>query len=114
MCGVSLIPRFVPISPSPPPDEYHKWISGLAAAPATLGRSTLLATPDFIQPNRSDLMRVQMDGYRAIVRDVAARRGAIPLDTRSAFDRVLAHCRPVALAWDRIHPSPTGHVLIAY
>ncbi len=99
------------------PDRYEQTLEALvvrtlptlSAGPSGL----LLATPFFIEPNRADAMRVRMDEYGSIVRRVAARHGARFLDTQAAFDAVLAHVHPMALAWDRIHPQPAGHMILA-
>ena len=77
------------------------------------GGGLLLASPFFIEPNRADPMRVRMDEYGAIVRRTAASHGAHFLDTQAAFDAVLAHVHPMSLAWDRIHPQPAGHMILA-
>lgn len=98
------------------PDEYERTLSDLAtrtlatlAAPERL----LLATPFFFETNRSDPMRARMDDYGAVVRRLAARHGATFIDTQAAIDAVLAHVHPMSLAWDRIHPQPAGHMILA-
>lgn len=98
------------------PDEYERMLETLAirtlatlAAPSRL----VLATPFFIEANRADPMRARMDEYGAIVRRLAAKHGATLVDTQAAFDAVTAHLHPMALAWDRIHPQPAGHMIIA-
>jgi hypothetical protein len=35
------------------------------------------------------------------------------VDTQAAFDRVLAQLHPMRLAWDRVHPTLTGHMVLA-
>jgi len=32
---------------------------------------------------------------------------------QAAFDRVLEHIYPAAMAWDRVHPDHIGHMIIA-
>ncbi len=98
------------------PDEYARTLEDLAtrtlatlAAPSRL----VLATPFFIEGNQADPMRVRMDEYGAIVRRLAAKHGATLVDTQAAFDAVLAHAHPMTLAWDRIHPQPVGHMVLA-
>lgn len=98
------------------PDEYEKTLANLAdrtlATLASPGR-LILATPFFFETNRSDPMRVRMDEYGAIVRRLAAKRGATFIDTQAAIDAVTAHTHPMSLAWDRIHPQPAGHMILA-
>ncbi|MBC8010828.1 MAG: SGNH/GDSL hydrolase family protein [Burkholderiales bacterium] len=99
------------------PERYEQTLDTLVAhtlpaLPAGPG-GLLLATPFFIEPHRADPMRARMDEYGAIVRRLATRHGVHFLDTQAAFDAVLAHVHPMALAWDRIHPQPAGHLILA-
>lgn len=98
------------------PAEYERTLEQLAtrtlatlAAPERL----VLATPFFFEPHRADPMRARMDEYGAIVRRLAAKHGATFIDTQAALDAVLAHVHPMSLAWDRIHPQPVGHMILA-
>ncbi len=98
------------------PDEYERTLEDLAGRTLpTLAASSrlVLATPFFIECNKADPMRVRMDAYGAIVRRLAAKHGATFVDTQAAFDAVLAHAHPMTLAWDRIHPQPVGHMVLA-
>lgn len=95
------------------PDEYRETLTKLIAASKPHIKTLHLATPYFIEPNRSDAMRARMDQYGIIVREIAAESSASFIDTQAAFDRVLAHCHSASLGWDRVHPSPVGHMVIA-
>lgn len=98
------------------PAEYERTLEDLAIRTlATLPSSSrlLLATPFFIETNRADPMRMRMDEYGTIVRRLAAKHHATFLDTQAAFDSVTAHTHPMSLAWDRIHPQPAGHMILA-
>jgi lysophospholipase L1-like esterase len=66
-----------------------------------------------IEPRRQDAMRRRMDAYGAVVKKLALRHDAVLVDVQAAFDRVLRYQHPAALAWDRIHPNQTGHMVIA-
>lgn len=98
------------------PDEYEKALDDLATRTlATLSAPSrlVLATPFFFEPHRADAMRARMDEYGAIVRRLAARHGATFVDTQAAIDAVLAHTHPMSLTWDRVHPLPAGHMILA-
>ena len=96
------------------PEEYEATLDELVArTKPTLPGGLVLMTPYFIEPNRADAMRVQMDRYGAVVRALAQKHGAVFVDTQAAFDTVLAHLHPMTLAWDRIHPVLAGHMVIA-
>ncbi len=95
------------------PEEYEATLEELVARTRPLLKGLLLVTPYFIEPNRQDPMRAQMDRYGAIVKKLAGKHDAILVDTQAAFDEVLRHCHPMALAWDRVHPNQAGHMVIA-
>ena len=76
-------------------------------------RGMILMTPYFMEPNPEDPMRRRMDAFGAIVRRLAEEYRQPVVDLQSAFDRLFEHMHPCNIAWDRIHPNKTGHVLIA-
>ena len=95
------------------PDEYRTTLARLVTATRPKVKALYLASPYFIEPNRNEPMRKRMDEYGAIVKELAAANDAVFVDTQAAFDRVLEHTHPSALAWDRVHPGPVGHMIIA-
>ena len=58
-------------------------------------------------------MRKRMDEYGAVVRRIAHQRQTIFVDTQSAFDQALESHYAAALSWDRVHPTQTGHMILA-
>ncbi|BBH21704.1 lipase [Paenibacillus baekrokdamisoli] len=76
-------------------------------------KGLVLMTPFFIEPNKADRMRATMDQYGEVVKRLAAKHGAILVDTQAAFDKVLKHLYSATLAWDRVHPTQAGHAIIA-
>ena len=95
------------------PEEYRATLNRLVVAARPLVKTIFLATPYFIEPNRNDPMRQRMDEYGHIVKDLASAHTATLVDTQAAFDQLLTHTHPTGLAWDRIHPGPVGHMVIA-
>jgi lysophospholipase L1-like esterase len=73
----------------------------------------VLLEPFLVEPDTSHPFRQQLDGYRAAVRRLAADYGALRVETQAAFDRGLQHRPPPYWAEDGVHPTPTGHTLIA-
>jgi lysophospholipase L1-like esterase len=94
-------------------EEYEATLKELVATTRPRLKGLVLMAPFYIEPNRQDPMRATMDRYGQVVRKVAAEHDALFVDTQAAFDKVLAHYYPATLAWDRIHPSQTGHMVIA-
>lgn len=73
----------------------------------------VLMSPYVIDLNRADPRRVRMDAYGEIVRKLAAEFEAIFVDTQAAFDAFLRDPPAREIAPDRIHPTLTGHLIIA-
>lgn len=95
------------------PDEYEATLDELVRRTAPEVKGIVLMTPFYIEPNLRDPMRAMMDRYGQIVRRTAERHGTLFVDTQEAFDRILGHLYPAALAWDRVHPNPVGHYALA-
>lgn len=76
-------------------------------------KGLVLLAPYVIERYREDPMRCLMSNYAEIVRALAREYDAAFIDTQAAMDRLLQHLAPTELAWDRIHPGPTGHMAIA-
>lgn len=93
--------------------EYESTLNELLHVTAPTLKGLVLMTPYVIEPNRADPMRQTMDAYGQVMRQLAERYQAVFVDTQAAFDAVLAHIHPMALAWDRVHPTRTGHTILA-
>ncbi|MEF2247661.1 MULTISPECIES: SGNH/GDSL hydrolase family protein [unclassified Paenibacillus] len=94
-------------------EEYAATLRKLVQETKPLVTGLVLMSPFYLEENRQDKMRSKMDTYSAIVKSVAEEHGAIFVDTQAAFDKVLEHRYAAALAWDRVHPSYTGHMVLA-
>jgi lysophospholipase L1-like esterase len=95
------------------PDRYQAIYEELIAQTKPTLKGLILATPFYIEPNRSDPMRKRMDEYGEIVKALAARHDAIFVDTQAAFDQVLEYIYPATIAWDRVHPNHIGVAILA-
>lgn len=95
------------------PDEYRKNLEKLAEMTLPHVKGLIFMTPFFIEPRRDDPMRAMMDGYGAIVKEVAAKYGARVVDTQAAMDALTAHMPTARVSWDRVHPNATGHCALA-
>lgn len=93
--------------------EYESTLDELVRTTAPGLKGLVLMTPYMIEASRRDPMRATMDRYGAAVQRIARRHGAIFVDTQAAFDGVLEHMHPMALAWDRVHPNLAGHLVLA-
>lgn len=94
-------------------DEYTQTLDELLRVTRPSLNGLILMTPYFIEPNRSEPMRTMMDQYGAAVRQLAEKYQALFVDTQAAFDAALTDLHPMALAWDRVHPTNAGHMILA-
>ncbi|HQQ64380.1 MAG TPA: SGNH/GDSL hydrolase family protein [Pseudomonadales bacterium] len=94
-------------------DEYERELDALIESAKPGLQGLVLMTPYFLEPNRSDPMRATMDAYGDVVRKLAGKHAAILVDTQAALDALMQHTHPMGLCWDRIHPSLTGHMVLA-
>jgi len=95
------------------PNEYERTLDALLSQTRPAVQNIVLLTPFYIEPNHADAMRARMDEYGAIVRRLSEKHGTLFVDTQAAFDAVLMALYPATLAWDRVHPSLTGHMVLA-
>lgn len=93
--------------------EYEATLEELVRQTVPHVKGLVLMTPFFIESVTQDAMRARMDEYGAVVKKLAAKHGAIFVDTQAAFNVVLEHMHSAALAWDRVHPNTTGHMILA-
>jgi lysophospholipase L1-like esterase len=94
-------------------DEYEATLRELVSRTKPLVDGIVLMTPFYIEPNEADAMRAAMDRYGAVVKRIAEAEGALFVDTQAAFNRVLKTLYAGTLAWDRVHPTQAGHMILA-
>jgi len=96
-----------------PLDEYWETYDRLIAKVRPGLAGLVLMTPYYVQDERRDLMRLQMDEYGLVVRDLARRHDALLVDTQGAIDKVLERLDYTLVAPDRVHPTGIGHKVLA-
>lgn len=94
-------------------DEYERTLEELVVTTKPKLKGLILATPFYIEPNPQDAMRATMDRYGAVVKKLAQKHGAVFVDTQAAFNEAMKFYYPATLAWDRVHPTATGHMILA-
>lgn len=95
------------------PDEYRATLDRLVAATLPRVKGMVLMTPFYLEPDRRDAMRATMDQYGQIVREIAAQRGTLFVDTQAAMTGLLKNYHSAYIAWDRVHPNIIGHTALA-
>ena len=94
-------------------EEYESTLGDLISTTLPAVDGIILMTPFYIEPNRFDPMRAQMDRYGDVVKRLALRHDLTLVDTQAAFDAVLGSYYPATISWDRIHPNNIGNAVIA-
>jgi lysophospholipase L1-like esterase len=95
------------------PDVYEKTLDELVSQTLPVTKNIVLLSPYYLEPNRQDAMRAQMDRYGKAVARIAKKHHLTFVDVQAAFEKVLANYYPAWLAWDRVHPHTVGHMTIA-
>ncbi|TFE28586.1 SGNH/GDSL hydrolase family protein [Cohnella luojiensis] len=94
-------------------DKYEATLRQLVEKTKPHVNKIVLMTPFYLESNAQDAMRRTMDEYGAIVKKIAEESGALFVDTQAAFNVVLKDLYAATLAWDRVHPTQAGHVVLA-
>jgi lysophospholipase L1-like esterase len=94
-------------------DTYAAILDEIVAATLPVVRGMILLTPFYLQPDRMNILRASVDQYVDAVKQIAARRGAILIDTQATFDVLMATRPPESLSHDRVHPNAIGHTVLA-
>ena len=93
--------------------EYENTLERLILKTRPVLKGLILMSPFFIEPGTADPMRSMMDDYGNVVNRLASKHQAIFVDTQAAFNNILKTMHPMSLAWDRVHPGLTGHMVLA-
>jgi lysophospholipase L1-like esterase len=94
-------------------DSFKSTLDGLLRQTRPLLDGLVMMTPFVVENNPADPFRARMAEYGEAVRSLATIHRAEFVDTQAAFDAVLSHNHGTAIAWDRIHPGPVGHAVLA-
>ncbi|MFL6517290.1 MAG: SGNH/GDSL hydrolase family protein, partial [Bacillus sp. (in: firmicutes)] len=94
-------------------DEYEHTLRKLITETKPFVKEIVLMTPFYLESNESDPMRRSMDKYGQVVKEIAEETNCLFVDTQAAFNIVLKDLYSATLAWDRVHPSTAGHMVLA-
>lgn len=94
-------------------DEYEETLRKLIKETRPQVKGLILMTPFYLERNEQDAMRRTMDQYGEVVKKIADETDCLFVDTQAALNQILNTYYPAALAWDRVHPNATGHMVIA-
>ena len=95
------------------PEEYERNLRSMIESAAAVAKGVILATPYYMEPNRTDFMRARMQEYVDICAKLAKEYKCIFVDFQSMYDRYFAYKHSSLIAWDRVHPNQIGATLMA-
>lgn len=95
------------------PDEYESNLRRMLELCRGEVRRTAVLTPFFMERRIEDEMRATLEAYIGISKRLAVEYGALIVDVQAAYEESLTHMHPMNIAWDRVHPNTTGHMIIA-
>ena len=95
------------------PEEYERNLRSMIESAAAVAKGVILATPYYMEPNRTDFMRARMQEYVDICAKLAGEYKCIFVDFQSMYDRYFAYKHSSLIAWDRVHPNQIGATLMA-
>lgn len=95
------------------PEEYEKNLREMIEASQKIAKGVILATPYYMEPNKTDFMRAKMQEYVDICARLAEEYGCIFVDFQSMYDRFFRYKHSSLIAWDRVHPNQIGATLMA-
>lgn len=94
-------------------DEYRVNLREIILMTRKTCSNIILMTPFFIEKNHQDYMRMLMDSYGAVVKELAIEHQIPVVDTQAAYNKALEYLHPMELAEDRVHPYLAGHMILA-
>ncbi len=95
------------------PEAYASNLRQMIEAAKSVAKGVILATPYYMEPNRTDFMRARMQVYVDICAQLADTYDCIFVDFQAMYDRYLAYKHSSLIAWDRVHPNQIGATLMA-
>lgn len=93
--------------------QYEEVLENLITQTKPKLKGLILMSPFYLETNRNDPMRVMMDQYSLVIKNLADKHGAVFVDVQAAFDNYLKGQPTQTLCSDRVHPNLTGHMIIA-
>ena len=94
-------------------EEYAGTLEELIKLTLPRLKGMVLMTPFYIELNTTDAMRLKMDAYGNVVRELASKYKTVFVDTQAAFNAVLKYYHSAFFAWDRVHPNVEGNMVLA-
>ncbi len=95
------------------PEEFEKSYRELIEKTRPTVKGITLLTPFYVEPDKAQPMRAQMDVYGKLVQKLAKETGCRFGDTQATYDKALQSVAFSTLAGDKVHPSPTGHMVLS-
>ncbi len=93
-------------------EYYRETLERLIETTLPRVKGMVLMTPYYLEPNRADPMRAELDKRCEVVAELAAKYSLPLADVQAGFDRFMEHMYSSVITWDRVHPNHIGCALI--
>lgn len=94
-------------------ESYKKNLFGVIEKTLPHVKGIFLLTPYYLETNREDPFRKDIDEFCDVCREAAEKYNVILVDIQKAFDDFMQYRHPTFINWDRVHPGQVGSTLIA-
>lgn len=94
-------------------EQYQKNLEYMVTSAQQQGAKVVLISPYIAEPWTEDPLRADMDHFRKICKETAAKYSYKYLDIQEMFDAYFKIRHQCCIAWDRIHPNRIGSYMIA-
>jgi len=95
------------------PEVYRANLEKMIELTLPRVKKLIFMTPYYLEANREDAMRVRMEKYAGIMKEVTSKAGVDCIDLQGEFDDYLKYRYPAYITWDRVHPNWIGSMIIA-
>lgn len=95
------------------PEDYEANMRKMLDSLKGKVKGFFIMTPFYMERLREDTMRARMDVYSDICRKLAEEYACPLVDNQTIFDEYFKIQHSTYIAWDRVHPSQIGAMLMA-
>lgn len=94
-------------------EEYEENMRWILETTLPEVKGICLMPPCYMEQNRQDAMRADVDRYGEKIRELAREYGVLFADAQKDMDEYFKYYPAVYMSWDRVHPNQVGHMILA-
>ena len=94
-------------------EEYRANLVAMLDKMKEAGIRPILWTPYLMETNRQDPLRMALESFGNVVKELCQERDILCVDAQAIFDDYLQYRYGGGISWDRLHPGHIGSMLLA-